>query len=321
MSGVGILAIGLGLVVVPTGARAADTAPPLVTTLQTVTDTVADVLSAPPVDPNSQTPPAPAKTDNPRADITGASVEYAPGWIRMKVQVKNPIDPVKDQAWSDRSDAEWALDTNNDGKPDFTAEFGTDNGELYGAVFDVNKPEDKSLCDADSAGFTPEDGYTLVIDPKCIGNPDNVGYSVAVFIDTDPTKDDAPMATDRVPDQGFKQVAAPGKPEVAPAPVPAPPGAENPVAPHAAPSVTRRPAGATAPAPAPTATTGRGAAAVPAPAAPAAGGAAPGAPNPPAPLARTGSASSQQAFFGLGIMLLGAGLVVMTRPTGRAVAV
>ena len=31
-----------------------------------------------------------------------------------------------------------------------------------------------------------------------------------MFFDTDPKNDNAPMATDRVPDQGFKEVAAPG---------------------------------------------------------------------------------------------------------------
>jgi hypothetical protein len=185
ISGVVLLAIGLGLAAAPPGARAAEPVPPLVTTLETVTDGAADVLTAAPFDPSSgQPPPEPVRGDNPRADITQASVEYAPGWIRMKVQVKNPADPIKDPAWSDRSDAEWALDTNNDGKPDFSVEFATDNGELYGAVFDMTKPDDKSLCDADSASFSPQDGYTLVIDPKCIGNPKTLGYSVAMFFDT-----------------------------------------------------------------------------------------------------------------------------------------
>ena len=313
--------MGLGLAVAPTGAaRAADPAPPLVTTLQGVTDAVADVLSAAPVDPKSQQPPpAPVKTDNPRADITGASVEYAPGWIRMKVQVKNPTDPVKDPAWSDRSDAEWALDTNNDGKPDFTVEFATDKGELYGAVFDVTKPDDKSLCDADSASFSPEDGYTLVIDPKCIGNPKSMGYSVAMFIDTDKSKDDAPMASDRVPDQGFQMVAAPGETAPPPAPIPAPPGAPaGPITPNAAPSVTRGPAGA--PAAKPDATPTRGAQAAPAPGAapaPTAGAAVPAPGAPAAPLARTGSPSQTRALFGFGIMLVGVGVLVMTRPTRR----
>src|SRR5256885_10589215 len=239
MSGVVMLAIGLGMAAAPTGARAAEPLSPLVTTVETVVAGAADVLTAAPIDPaaGQKDPPAPVKGDNPRADITQASLEYAPGWIRMKVQVAQPTDPVKDGAWSDRSDTEWALDTNQDGKPDFTVEFATDNGELYGAVFDVTKPKDKSLCDADSANFSPQDGYTIVIDPKCIGNPKSVGYSVAMFFDTNPKDDNAPMATDRVPEQGFKQVAAPGQPADGAAPAPRGP-AGTPTAPAVAPSAS-----------------------------------------------------------------------------------
>jgi hypothetical protein len=314
-----MLAIGLGLAIAPTGARAAEPLPPLVTTLERITDGAGDVLTAAPVDPaKNEAPPPAVKGDNPRADITEASLEYAPGWIRMKVQVKNPTDPLKDPAWSDRSDAEWALDTDKDGQPDFTVEFASAKGELYGAVFDVTKPDDKSLCDADSATFSPQDGYVLVIDPKCIGNPKSLGYSVAMFINTDPKNDNAPMATDRVPDQGFKDVAAPGQPAAA-APAPGtPPAPGAPVAPKAAPSVTRGPAAA--PAPGPAAAPNRGAQATPgattvAPATPGASAGAPGAPA--TPLARTGSPSETRALFGLGIMLVGAGLLVMTRPTRR----
>jgi hypothetical protein len=309
MSGAVLLAIGLGLAAAPTGARAAEPLPPLVTALEAVTDGAADVL-------NTDTA---AVFDNPRADITQASVEFAPGWIRMKVQVKNPTDPLKDPAWSDKSDAEWALDTNRDGKPDYSVEFRTEEGELFGAVFDMNKPEDKSLCDADSASFSPEDGYTLVIDPKCIGNPKSLGYSVAMFFDTNPKDENAPMATDRVPDQGFKEVAAPGQPGEAPA---AAPPAPAPVASNAAPSVTRGHAAAPAP-PAPAAP--RSSASAPtatAPGAPGAGApsAAPASQAPASPLALTGSASEQRALFGLGMMLVGAGLLVMTRPSKRLVA-
>jgi hypothetical protein len=313
-----MLAIGLGLANAPTGARAAEPLPPLVTTLERVADGAADVFSVAPFDPNAgqAEPPPPTKADNPRADITEASLEYAPGWIRMKVQVKNPTDPLKDPAWSDRSDAEWALDTNKDGQPDFTVEFATDKGELYGAVFDVAKPEDKSLCDADSASFSPQDGYVLVIDPKCIGNPKALGYSVAIFFDTNPKDEKAPMATDRVPDRGFKDVVAPGQPAEAAAPPPAPP-----VGPKGAPSVTRGPTGA--PTPGPAAAPDRAAQAAPgAPAAAAGSSTDPGAPPaagaPATPLARTGSASETRALFGLGIMLVGAGLLVMTRPTRRS---
>ena len=253
--------------------------------------------------------------ENPRADITGASLEYAPGWIRMKVQVKNGTDPLKDDAWSDRSDAEWVLDTNADGMPDYTVEFATDDGELYGAVFDVNKPDEKSACDADSASYSAQDGYTLVIDPACLGKPGKLGYAVAMFFDTNPKDDKAPMATDRVPDQGFKEVVAPVQPgETPPAPT-----AGTPTAPAAAP-----PAGPATSAPKPGAAhTQRGAAAAPSPGSPvpdatrapsaAAGPATPATPAAPAaPLARTGSASTTHGLLGLGIMLLGAGLLVIT---------
>jgi hypothetical protein len=315
MSGVGMLAIGLGLAVAPTGAaRAADPLPPLVTTLQTVADGVGDVL-------NTDTA---AVFDHPRADISGAALEYAPGWIRMKVQVKQFTDPLKDPAWSDKSDAEWALDTNADDKPEYTVEFATDAGELYGAVFDVNKPDDKSLCDADSASFSAEDGYTLVIDPKCIGNPKSLGYSVAVFIDTNPKDEKAPMATDRVPDQGFKAVAAPVQPgETPPAPDPRS-AAGGPTSPAEAAPITPGAPAAAKP----------GAGAAPAPrsgaSAPSGGGVAKPAPStapisdeaaqaaPGTPLARTGSASTTRGLLGLGIMLVGAGLLVMTRPTAHS---
>jgi len=261
--------------------------------------------------------------DNPRADITGASLEYAPGWIRMKVQVKNGTDPLKDDAWSDRSDAEWVLDTNADGMPEYTVEFASDKGELYGAVFDVNKPDEKSLCDADSASYTPQDGYTLVLDPACIGKPEKLGYAVAMFFDTNPKDDKAPMATDRVPDQGFKEVTVPVQPGEAPTRGPA--SADTPTRPAAAPPAnTPAPA---APTPRSTEAAPRAAASAPTPGAPHPDAAAPGAPAPGAPaaapsspLARTGSAATERGLFGLGIMLLGAGLLVMTRPSRRPVS-
>jgi hypothetical protein len=310
-SGVVILAIGLGLAAGPPGAGAADEpVPPLVTTLQTVVDGAGDVI-------NTITS---SIFENPRADITGATLEYAPGWIRMKVQVKTGTDPLKDEAWSDKSDAEWVLDTDVDGMPDYTVEFATDQGEIYGAVFDVKKPDEKSVCDADSASYSAEDGYTLVIDPACIGKPQKLGYAVAMFLDTNPKDDKAPMATDRIPDQGFKEVLAPVQPgETPPAPAPATPTAPAAAAPpSSAGSGSPAPRQATAPAP-------RAAAAAPAPGAPvpdtaAAPAAGPNQPSPApgSPLARTGSSTTTHGLLGLGVMLLGAGLLVMTRPSRNA---
>jgi len=313
-----ILALGLGLVMGPPGAGAADTAPPLVTTLQKVVDGVGDIV-------NGVTG---TLFDNGRADITNASLEWAPGWIRMKVALQTPTDPLKDASWSDSDDIEWDLDTNNDAKPDYTVEFATDKGELYGAVFDATKPDDNSVCDADSASFSPQDGYTLVIDPKCIGNPKSVYWAVMSFLSSNPKDPNAQMVSDRVPNLGFTAQAAPGEPAPAPpAPPPAPPaGPPPPGAPG--PGVTRGPASvgpniaAPAPkkAPAPTAParTASGAAGA-SPTAPAPAAAAPPVPGAaPGNLARTGSTSRRDGLFGLGLILLGFGVSVMTRPTCRA---
>jgi hypothetical protein len=315
ISGVVLLAVGLGLAAGPRGAGAADTAPPLVTTLQTVIDGVGDVLNA----------VTSSLFDNSRADITSASLEYAPGWIRMKAQLKTPTDPLKDSKWNDGNDLEWALDTTGDGQPDYTVEFATAKGELYGAVFDTSKPDDQSVCDADSASFSPQDGYTLVIDPKCIGNPTSLGYAATMYFDTDPKDDKLPAVSDRVPDQGFQTVVAPGQPAPAPtgaqaappAPgtnVPAPNAATGPTAPKAGPPASAGPkrtaSGSTGPVP-------PAAAGAPAPGATATPGPAPA----PTNLARTGSASQTRALLGFGVMLLGAGLLVMTRPTRRTAAV
>jgi len=330
IAGVVILAVGLGLVMGPPGAGAADTAPPLVTTLQKVVDGVGDIV-------NGVTA---GLFDNGRADITGASLEWAPGWVRMKVQLQTPTDPLKDPAWSDSNDIEWAFDTNNDGKPDYTVEFATDKGELYGAVFDASKPNDNSVCDADSASFSPQDGYTLVIDPKCIGNPKSVYWAVSTFLSSNPKDANAQVVSDRVPNQGFTAQSAPGEPAPAPAAGPPAPLAGPPPPAPGGPGGTRGPASVgpsiAAPAPKPAArpaAPGRAASGAAGSSSTAAGAApASGAPAPPAPggasaagaapgpgnLARTGSTSSRDGLFGLGLMLLGFGVVVMTRPTRRA---
>jgi hypothetical protein len=321
-----MLAVGLGLAVGPSGAGAADTAPPLVTTVQTALDGVGDVI-------NTVTS---GLFDNSRADITSASLEYAPGWIRMKAQLKTATDPLKDPTWNDGNDLEWALDTNGDGQPDYTVEFATNKGELYGAVFDATKPNDKSVCDADSASFSPQDGYTLVIDPKCIGNPKSLGYAATMYFDANPKDDKEPAVSDRVPNDGFQTAVAPGQPAPTPtgaqaappapvtgAPAPAPakgptsapkagtPGSAGPSRTASGSAVPGSPAAAGAPA--------RGATTTPGPA-PTAGAAVPGAAAPNS-LARTGSASQRRALLGLGVMLLGAGLLVMTRPTRRVLTV
>jgi hypothetical protein len=176
-----------------------------------------------------------------------------------------------------------------------------------------------TLSDAQAKQYH-EDGYVLVINPECIGKPKSLGYSVAMFFDTNPKDDKAPMATDRSPDQGFKEVAAPVQPGETPSPSAPPAG--SPTAPAQAPQASGGAPGAPAKAgAAPAPRTAASAPAVPSTAAPlpdVTSAPAPSAQAPGTPLARTGSASTTRALLGLGIMLLGFGLVVMTRPTKLA---
>lgn len=316
-----VLAIGMGLLASPGGAGAADTIPPLVTTLEAVLDGVGDV-----VDSLTST-----LLGGSGADVTHASVEYAPGWVRMKVALQNPIDPVRDPRWTDASFIEWSFDTNGDATADYTVEFSTEAGELYGAVFDATAPDNPSLCEADSARFSAQDGYILVVDPKCIGNPESIGYAVEFVLDTNPADDEAPVLSDRVPDRGLRAVAAPVQPGGAaaapadpitphtapPAPAVPAPVAAKPAAPASAGPRSEVGAVPTAPGPGPGASPVRSPAPAPAPttrpASPAPASPAPAtAPAGTSHLPRTGSASGQSALLGVGITLLGAGLLVMT---------
>ena len=56
----------------------------------------------------------------PRADITGASVEYQPGRITFRLQVSQPTDPMTDPGWpQEASTAAWGVDVDNDQQPDY----------------------------------------------------------------------------------------------------------------------------------------------------------------------------------------------------------
>ena len=271
----------------------------------------------------------------PRADITGAAVEYGPGWIRLEVSVFNATDPAKDPNWqSDDTYAVWSLDTNADGKADYLVEYGiTSDGQLYGDVFrpDSGK-DDPTLCEATSvshSGTAAGGVYTMVIDPACIGRPNAIAYTAGLSYDTGGGHGAGPVGTDIVPDTGFAAaVAAPGVTALGAAP---PVGQAPPVI--AAPAVTAPAAGpTTTERQAPTPTPAASAAVTPSatePPRPVGGGSAPAPKSATAPrgpgatattsggeLARTGSTRLRpMAALGLGLFLMGAGLRLMLRPS------
>lgn len=150
-----------------------------------------------------------SRLDVPEADILRSAIIVRSDGIHLTVQVRKPTAPLNDRKWAgDESDTgiDWELDTTGDEKPDFVADYYADAGKIAGDVYrasDADKDEPPTLCQLKSAAFDPETGYTAVVDPACVGNPDAVAYTATFFYDTDPTKPDGVVAEDTAPDSGM----------------------------------------------------------------------------------------------------------------------
>jgi hypothetical protein len=147
--------------------------------------------------------------DVPEADILRSAIIVRADGIRLNVKVRQPTSPLTDRKWvGDESDTgiDWELETTGDDTADFVADYYTDSGKITGDVYrasDADKDEPPTLCQLKSAAFDPEIGYTAVVDPACVGNPDAVAYTATFFYDTDPSKPDGVVAEDSSPDSGM----------------------------------------------------------------------------------------------------------------------
>jgi len=140
----------------------------------------------------------------PRADIVSAGATYAPGGVTFTLQVRQPDDPRTDPKWaSDATYIAWDVDTNGDGRPDFEVQYSWDGKEFGGSV--IHPGDDDSVpdvCEATSAGYGAA-GYSVTIDPACLGNPAALSFSATTYYDTNPKDDNAPVASDVAPDGGM----------------------------------------------------------------------------------------------------------------------
>jgi hypothetical protein len=152
-------------------------------------DTVADGSKAP--------------LNDPRGDIVRAGAVYGPDGVTFAMQVQRPVDPRDDERWAaDSTYAQWEVDTNGDSIPDFEVQYYfVDEDNLGG---NVSKPGDSGepVCDSNRGTYSA-DGYKLIIDPTCLGNPASFSYRATLFYDTNPADEDAAVVTDSAPNGGW----------------------------------------------------------------------------------------------------------------------
>jgi hypothetical protein len=233
--------------------------------------------------------------DVPEADILRSSIPSTTDEIALNVQVRKPTAPLSDQAWDGATEIDWELDTTGDGQADFVADYYTDEGKITGDVYrSTDDPDEPVLCPLRSATFSPDAGYTAVIDVACIGAPQSIAYTAEFSYDTNPDDDAAPVADDIAPDTGMSPRMGIAAPAAAPTARPSLPTAV------AAPP----PTGLSVAAPVPVAGRAHAAAPITTAAPPADAKAVAAAPGPP-PLPNTGPSRSLLALAGAALALAG----------------
>jgi hypothetical protein len=285
-------------------------APPAVAAPAALTDPVGDVINRETND----------KLQSPPTDIVSATVDSGAQGIVLTFQTQEAPDPATDPHWaSPNTFVSWQVDSTGDGKVDNLIRFSLDRdtaGRIVGDLTHWAGPgQPAKHCDV-PATYDPTTGYTLTINPSCMGTPAAISYRVQLTYDTNPSATKPPLAFDVGPDQGLAgpvPIVIPTTPAAAPpaagAPDPAPgqAGAPTPAAQGA--KTTPKPAAKPAPKPAakPAAPAARGATSAPTPATPSAAPATEGSGE----LAATGTSTRWLGALGGALLLLG-GLGLMT---------
>jgi ribosomal protein L24E len=195
---------------------------------QTVADSPGDATTR--VDPDTGQA-AGTIPNEPRADVVAASAEYQASAIVLRVRTAEPVDPRSSGVDINNTSMQWSLDLNGDNNDDFQAEFGVDNGALYGDVYKDNA--ETAFCSAPPS-IDPDGSWVMSIPLSCLGNPKSFRWGgVMQFTRTG----QAAAPSDRVPDSGY--LGPVDKPGATPAPT----------------TPTTRPGGGGNPAPIPTTTT------------------------------------------------------------------
>jgi hypothetical protein len=131
--------------------------------------------------------------NDPRADITAATIEYKPGRIDLTATLDQPTDPRLDPNWATGStELGWYLDTDGNDEPEYVAALGA-APDLTVTVYDMKGGNSPIVCTA-LATYTPA-RYAVTLDPACIGSPDRLWWGVGTLY-----TEDGQGAADLAPD-------------------------------------------------------------------------------------------------------------------------
>jgi len=86
--------------------------------------------------------------------------------------------------------------------PDFEIQYYYDAGSFGGSVDRPGDAAAPSVCGVSAATYGP-DGYSVTVDPACLGNPAAVAFSATMYYDTNPKNDNADVASDVAPNGGM----------------------------------------------------------------------------------------------------------------------
>ena len=139
-----------------------------------------------------------------RADLVQSQANYTSKALLFAAQTAERVDPKNDPMWnSDSTFLSWEIDTNGDSTVDYEVQYFFADGGLVAGVSRPGDENSQSVCGAEAA-YTA-DGYTVAIDPNCLGNPATFWYRVTMYYATDPANQNGESVTDVAPDSSLSR--------------------------------------------------------------------------------------------------------------------
>ncbi|GGK39136.1 hypothetical protein GCM10010124_34950 [Pilimelia terevasa] len=142
----------------------------------------------------------------PYADIVSADGRRIGDKLELRYTTAQALSPLHDPNWdSEDTHTDFTLDTDNDGKEDFTVAYGLADGALYAEVTKADDHDDPPVLCTGTATYT-NNAHVATVPLSCLGNPARAGYQVDTSYDLDAQDDDSPTGSDAAPEAGFADI-------------------------------------------------------------------------------------------------------------------